>query len=153
MSGFLLDTNVVSMLAPSKAEASADFLTWLDRMDADGQLFLSVVSIHEIEKGIALLDHKGTTAKAASMKAWLSGLVSTYDDKIIGVDAQAAAIGGRLEAKALAAGHDPGMADAVIAGIAAAHELVIVTRNTKHFLPFGVAVLSPEEAATEGDQA
>jgi len=153
LSGFLLDTNVVSMLAPSKAEASADFLTWLDRMDADGQLFLSVVSIHEIEKGIALLDHKGTTAKAASMKAWLSGLVSTYDDKIIGVDAQAAAIGGRLEAKALAAGHDPGMADAVIAGIAAAHELVIVTRNTKHFLPFGVAVLSPEEAATEGDQA
>ena len=141
------------MLAPSKAEASADFLTWLDRMDADGQLFLSVVSIHEIEKGIALLDHKGTTAKAASMKAWLSGLVSTYDDKIIGVDAQAAAIGGRLEAKALAAGHDPGMADAVIAGIAATHELVIVTRNTKHFLPFGVAVLSPDEAATEGDQA
>ncbi|OJU33658.1 MAG: VapC toxin family PIN domain ribonuclease [Alphaproteobacteria bacterium 65-37] len=153
MSGFLLDTNVVSMLAPSKAEASADFLTWLDRMDADGQLFLSVVSIHEIEKGIALLDHKGATAKAASMKAWLSGLVSTYDDKIIGVDAQAAAIGGRLEAKALAAGHDPGMADAVIAGIAAAHELVIVTRNTKHFLPFGVAVLLPDEAAAEGDKA
>src|SRR3546814_5617388 len=86
-------------------------------MDADGRLFLSVVSIHEIEKGIALLDHKGATTKAASLKAWLSGLVSTYDDKIIGFDAKAAAIGGRLEAKALAAGNDPGMADAVIAGI------------------------------------
>lgn len=153
MSGFLLDTNVVSVLAPSKSEASADFLTWLDRMDADGRLFLSVVSIHEIEKGIALLDHKGATAKAASLKAWLSGLVSTYDDKIIGFDAQAAAIGGRLEAKALADGHDPGMADAVIAGTAAAHELVIVTRNTKHFLPFGVAVLSPDEAAAQGGPA
>ena len=153
MSGFLLDTNVVSMLAPSKAEASDDFLTWLDRRDGDGRLFLSVVSIHEIEKRIALLDHKGATAKAASLKAWLSGLVSTYDDKIIGFDAQAAAIGGRLEAKALAAGHDPGTADAVIAGIAAAHELVIVTRNTKHFLPFGVAVLSPDEAAAEGGPA
>ncbi len=141
------------MLAPSKAEASDAFLTWLDRRDGDGRLFLSVVSIHEIEKGIALLDHKGATAKAASLKAWLSGLVSTYDDKIIGFDAQAAAIGGRLEAKALAAGHDPGMADAVIAGIAAAHELVIVTRNTKHFLPFGVAVLSPDEAAAEGGPA
>jgi len=141
------------MLAPSKSEASADFLTWLDRMDGDGRLFLSVVSIHEIEKGIALLDHKGATAKAANLKAWLNGLVSTYDDKIIGFDAQAAAIGGRLEAKALAAGHDPGMADAVIAGIAAAHELVIVTRNTKHFLPFGVAVLLPDEAAAEGDRA
>lgn len=147
MSGFLLDTNVVSMLAPSKSEASADFLTWLDRKDEDGRLFLSVVSIHEIEKGIALLDYKGATAKGASLKAWLNGLVSTYDDKIIGFDAQAAAIGGRLEAKAIAAGHDPGMADAVIAGTAAAHELVIVTRNTKHFLPFGIAVLSPDEAA------
>lgn len=153
MSGFLLDTNVVSMLAPSKLEASADFLTWLDRVDADGQVFLSVVSIHEIEKGIALLDHKRATAKAASLKAWLSGLVSTYDDKIIGFDAQAAAIGGRLEAKALAAGHDPGMADAVIAGTAAAHELVIVTRNTKDFLPFGIAVLSPDEAAAQGGPA
>lgn len=141
------------MLAPSMSEASADVLTWLDRMDGDGRLFLSVVSIHEIEKGIALLDHKGATAKAASLKAWLSGLVSTYDDKIIGFDAPAAAIAGRLEAKALAAGHDPGMADAVVAGIAAAHDLVVVTRNTKHFLPFGIAVLSPDEAAAEGGPA
>jgi toxin FitB len=137
------------MLAPSTSEAEAEFLAWLDRMDADGRLFLSVVSIHEIEKGIALLDQKGASAKAGSLKAWLSGLVSTYDDKIIGVDAEAAAIGGRLEAKALSAGHDPGMADAVIAGTAAAHQLVIVTRNTKHFLPFGVAVLAPAEAAAQ----
>lgn len=141
------------MLGPSKAEASAGFLTWLDRMDADGRLFLSVVSIHEIEKGIALLDQKGATTKAASLKAWLSGLVSTYDDKIIGFDAQAAAIGGRLEAKALAAGYDPGMADAVIAGIAEAHELIVITLNKKHFLPFGVAVLSPEEAAAQAGPA
>ncbi|WP_342628468.1 PIN domain-containing protein [Nguyenibacter vanlangensis] len=111
MSGFLLDTNVVSMLAPSKAEASADFLDWLDRMDADGRLFLSVVSIHEIEKGIALLDHKGAMAKAASLKAWLSGLVSTYDDKIIGFDAQAAAIGGRLEANRLSGWGVPAFGD------------------------------------------
>jgi toxin FitB len=137
------------MLAPSTSEAEAEFLAWLDRMDADGRLFLSVVSIHEIEKGIALLEQKGASAKAGSLKAWLSGLVSTYDDKIIGVDAEAAAIGGRLEAKALSAGHDPGMADAVIAGTAAAHQLVIVTRNTKHFLPFGVAVLAPAEAAAQ----
>ncbi len=135
------------------AEAPSAFLDWLDRMDCDGRLFLSVVSVHEIEKEIALLDHKEATAKAASLKAWLSGLVSTYDDKIIGFDAQAAAIGGRLEATALAVGHDPGMADAVIAGIAEAHELIVVTSNTKHFLPFGVAVLSPDEAADQGDRA
>ena len=149
MNSFLLDTNIISMLAPSRAEASADFLDWLDRMDSDGRIFLSVVSIHEIEKGIALLEHKGATAKAEKLKTWRDGLLSVYGDKILGFDAQAAGISGRAEAKALAAGHDPGMADAVIAGIARAQDLIIITHNTKHFLPFGVTAWSPNEAAGE----
>jgi len=78
------------------------------------------------------------------------GGASTDDDTIIGFDTQAP--GRRRRAKPPAAGHAPGMPDAVIAGIAAAHERVIVTRNTKHFLPFGIAVLSPQEAV-EGDGA
>jgi predicted nucleic acid-binding protein len=147
LSGFLLDTDVISMLSPSRAEASARFLEWLERMDSEGRLFLSVVTIHEIERGIALLEHKGATAKAAGLKVWLKGLAATYDDKIIPLDASVAALAGQLEAKAISAGHDPGMADAVIAGIAKAHDLVIVTRNTKHFLPFGAAVSSPDAAA------
>jgi predicted nucleic acid-binding protein len=147
LSGFLLDTNVVSMLAPSRAEASSGFLNWLEHTDSQGHLFLSVVTIHEIEKGITLLEHRGAAAKAAGLKLWLTGLVSTYDDKILSLDASAAALGGQLEAKALAAGHDPGMADASVAGIAAAHDLVVITANTKHFLPFGVAVASPDEVS------
>ena len=147
MKGYLLDTNVISMLSPSQAEAPPAFLEWLERVDGEGLVCLSVVTIHEIEKGIALLDHKGAIAKAAALKVWLAGLVSTYDDKIIGLDAAAAALAGQLEAKAIAAGHDPGMADAIIAGIAKAHDLNIVTCNTRHFLPFGVAVSSPDEAA------
>jgi predicted nucleic acid-binding protein len=150
VSGYLLDTNVISMLSPARAEASATFLDWLERMDAGGRLFLSVVTIHEIEKGIALLEHKGARAKAASLKVWLAGLVATYDDKIIAVDTMAAVLAGRLEAKAVAAGHDPGMADATIAGIAKAHEVTIVTRNSKHFQVFGVDVVSPDEAAQSG---
>ncbi len=139
MSGFLLDTNVISMLSPSRADASAQFLDWLERMDSEGRIFLSVVAIHEIEKGIALLEHKGATAKAAGLKVWLAGLVATYDDKILPLNAAAAALAGRLEAKAIAAGHDPGMADAAVAGIAKALDLLIVSQNTKHFLPFGVS--------------
>ncbi len=146
MSGFLLDTNVISMLAPARAAASARFLEWLERVDSEGRVFLSVVTIHEIEKGIALLEHKGAAAKAAGLKVWLAGLVSTYDDKIIPIDVAAAALAGRSEAKAIAAGHDPGMADATIAGIAKVLDLVIVTHNTKHFAPFGIAVATPDEA-------
>jgi len=68
LSGFLLDTNVISMLSPARAEASAGFLDWLERLDSEGRIFLSVVAIHEIEKAIALLEHKGATTKAAGLK-------------------------------------------------------------------------------------
>lgn len=146
MNGFLLDTNVISMLSPARPEASAEFLKWLEHQDGKGKVFLSVVTNHEIEKGIALLDDKKATAKAAALKVWLSGLVTSYEDKILGVDALVAAISGRLEAKAISSGHDPGMVDATIAGIAKTHDLVIVTRNTKHFLPFDVEVVTPDEA-------
>lgn len=146
MSGFLLDTNVISMLSPARAEASVRFLDWLERVDGEGRVFLSVVAIHEIEKGIALLEHKGATVKAAGLKVWLAGPVATYDDKIIPIDASAATFAGQLEAKAMSAGHDQGMADAAVAGIAKAWDLVIVTHNTKHFLPFEIALATPDEA-------
>ncbi len=148
MSGFLLDTNVVSMLSPSRAEASGQFLEWLERADGEDRVFLSVVTIHEIEKGIALLDSKGATAKAAGLRVWLSGLLAIYDDKILGLDGPAASLSGRAEAKAVAAGHDPGMADALIAGIAKAHDLTVITRNVKHFGPFDIRVASPDDAAS-----
>ena len=147
MSGFLLDTNIVSMLSPSRAEASDRFLDWLERADGEGRVFLSVVTIHEIEKGIALLDSKGATAKAAGLRVWLSGLLATYDDKILGLDVPAASFSGRAEVKAATVGHDPGMADAVIAGIAEAHDLTVITRNVKYFRPFGIRVASPDDSA------
>jgi toxin FitB len=146
LSGYLLDTNIVSMLAPSANQAPKTFLDWLERTDAAGQVFLSVITIHEIEKGIALLEHRRAMAKASALKLWLMGLVTTYEDKILAFDTVAASFGGQLEAKAAASGHHPGMADAAIAGIAKAHDLVIVTANTRDFLPFGVGLLSPGDA-------
>jgi predicted nucleic acid-binding protein len=145
--GFLLDTDVISMLSPSGGIASERFLAWLERMDGEGVVFLPVVTIHEIEKGIVLLERKGATAKATGLRAWLSGLAAAYDDKILSLDPYAATLAGRLEAKAISEGHDPGMADAMIAGIATAHELVVVTRNTRHFALFGIDVSSPDEIA------
>ena len=135
------------MLSPSRAEASQTFLTWLERTDNEGRLFLSVVSIHVLEKGIALLENKGATAKASDLKIWLSGLISTYEDKIISLDASASAIAGQLEAKAITDGYNPGMADAIIAGIAKANDLCVVTYNKKHLSLFDIIVMSPDEAA------
>jgi len=138
LSGYLLDTNVVSLLSPSKGEVSSTFLAWLDDADAKGELFLSVVTVHEIERGITLLDRRGATAKTRDLRHWMDGLVSTYEDRILPIDAVVSAISGGLEAEAVSNGYNSGMADALIAGTAKAHALTVVTLNLRHFVPFAI---------------
>jgi predicted nucleic acid-binding protein len=74
VSGYLLDTNVISMFSPSKPAVPEGFIRWLEAADAEGTIFLSVVTVHEIEKGVALLERKGATARGASLRLWLPAL-------------------------------------------------------------------------------
>jgi predicted nucleic acid-binding protein len=148
LSGFLLDTNVISMLSPSAPDVPAPFLSWLERMDGEGRILLSAVTVHEIEKGVVLLERKGATAKAAGLRGWLLGLIAGYGDKILGLDTDAAAVSGRLEAGAIMGGHAPGMADAIIAATAAVHDLTVVTRNIRDFEVFEVPTLNPFDMKT-----
>jgi predicted nucleic acid-binding protein len=143
LSGYILDTNVVSLLSPARGEPTSKLLNWLDEADAQGKLFLSAVTVHEIERGIALLHSKGATAKARDLRLWIDGLLSTYEDRILPIDAAVSAISGRLDAAAVSAGHNPGMADALIAGTAKAQDLTVVTFNMRHFAHFAVEVLPP----------
>ncbi len=147
MSGYLLDTNVISMFAPSKGALSDNFGTWLQKADAKGELFLSVITVHEIAKGITKLRQRGAMARAEELQFWLTGLVTDFDDKIIGFDIAIARPAGQMEGMANASGHSPGMADAIIAGTAAVHDLIVVTNNEKHFIPLRVPAQSPERIA------
>jgi toxin FitB len=147
VSGFLLDTNAISMFSPSKASASEAFTAWMEEQERVNGIYLSAVTVHEIEKGVRVLEHRGATAKAAGIRFWLLGLVSVYGDNILSLDAQVAKVSGQLEALAISTGHSPGAADAMIAGTAKAHGLTVITNNLKHFEPFGIAVLSPDQVA------
>lgn len=142
MTAYLLDTNVVSLLSPSRAESATKLIAWLDKAEETADFFLSVVTVHEIERGIILLERKGATAKASGLRQWMDGLFSTYEDRILPIDAAVSALSGKLEAVAIAAGHSPGMADALIAGTAKAHDLTVVTLNLKHFEPFGIVLMA-----------
>ena len=141
MTKYLLDTNVVSLLSPSRATATG-LIAWLDKAEKTSEFFLSVVTVHEIERGIVRLERKGATAKAYGLRGWMDGLFSTYEDRILPIDAAISALSGKLEAEAIAAGHSPGMADALIAGTAKAHDLTVVTLNLRHFEPFGIQLIS-----------
>lgn len=144
MSGYLLDTNIVSLLAPTASGAPAAVSAWLEDIENQDGLFLSVVTIHEIKRGIGLLQSKGATAKASALRAWLDGLVETYGDRILPIDTDVSTVSGALEAMAVASGHQPGMADALIAGTAKAHGLTVVTRNRRHFEPFLINLSVPD---------
>ncbi len=115
------------MLSPSKAMATADFIAWLEEQERLNAIYLSAITIHEIEKGVRLLEAKGATAKAAGIEIFLRGLIVGYDDRILPVNAEVAREGGKLEAKALSAGYNPGAADVMIAGTASAHGLTVIT--------------------------
>ena len=142
MTAYLLDTNVVSLLSPSRIQTATGLIAWLNEIEEIAEFFLSVVTVHEIERGILLLERKGATAKASSLRRWMDGLYATYEDRILPIDAAVSALSGRLEAEAIAAGHNPGMADALIAGTAKNHDLTVVTQNLRHFEPFSINAIS-----------
>ena len=147
MNGYLLDTNVISMFSPSKATATPEFADWLEGQEQLSAVYLSAVTVHELEKGVRLLEAKGAKAKAAGIELFLQGLIAGYGDRILPVDADVARESGKLEAKAITAGHNPGASDAMIAGTASVHQLTVITANLKHFHAFGIKVKSPAQVA------
>ncbi len=119
----------------------------MDEQEQSNAIYLSAVSIHEIEKGIGILEYRGATSKADTLAIWLLGLTSAYADNILPLDAAVARISGELEASAASAGYSSGAADAMIAGTAKAHGLTVITHNLKDFEPFAVAAKSPDQIA------
>ena len=130
----LLDTVVLSELR--KSRPSPKVLTWLQNQQPD-QLFISVVSLGEIERGIVKA-RKSDAAFAQSLTVWLEDLVLLYSDRILAVTAPIARRWGRLSAEL---GHDS--ADLLIAATALEHSLTVATRNVRHFKPSWVDVVNP----------
>lgn len=139
--GFLVDTDVLSTGAPSKAQPNPALVAWMDRHSE--KLYVSVVTIAEIEDGIAKSGREGATRKAARLREWLETLVHLYSPRILPFDLAAARIAGSLSDRARSRGHNAAFADLTIAAIARHHDLTILTCNLKHYAPLGVAVHDP----------
>ena len=137
---YLVDTNVISAGAPGKPP-SADLVAWMERHSAT--LWLSVVTVAEIEDGVAKSAREGASRKAATLAAWLEAVLHLYGDRILPFDTATARIAGALADRARSQGHAPGFADVIIAATARSHGLTILSRNLRHFLPLGVSVIDP----------
>jgi len=135
---FLLDTDVLSALAKRRRDPHVE--RWLARR-RDDELFLSVVSVGEIERGIAMQRDRDP-AFAEKLAVWLDRLLAGYAERVLPFDLAAARRWGELSARI---GH--GGADLQIAATALTRGLTVATRNGPHFAPTEVAVVNPFEAA------
>jgi toxin FitB len=136
---FLVDTNVIS--AASRAAANPRLVEWIERHS--GTLYLSTITIAEIEEGIAKIRREGGKRKADELAAWLETLLHLYGARILPFDVEASRIAGRYADIARSKGRPAGFPDIAIAAIATAHQLTLLTRNTKDFEVFGIAVHDP----------
>lgn len=138
MRGFLLDTCVISESTRSKA--SDNVLAWLDATSAE-QLYISVITIAEIEQGIA---HLGVGARARKLDTWLRAtLVPLFESRTLDMDLAVVRRWGRLQGEALRSGRPLAVIDSMLAATALEHDLSIVTRNTKDFAPLNIPLINP----------
>lgn len=138
MSGFLLDTNVISELV--KPTPDSKVTSWIDTED-ESLLCLSVLTLGEIRKGIALLPN---ASRRVSLERWLDHeLVLRFADRILPIDQAVADRWGRIAAQALRAKSALPVIDGLLAATAMRHNLTLVTRNTKAVVATGVDVFNP----------
>jgi len=135
---YLLDTCLISELI--RKEPNPAVVSWLDAQDEQA-LFLSVLNLGELQKGISKLPDG---AKKDELQAWVGlDLVERFTGRILEIDLATALSWGRLQGEAEKVGEKLPVMDSLIAATAAAHGLVVVTRNVKDIERCGVRVCNP----------
>ena len=131
---YLLDTNVIS--AVRRVDRAPQVAAWL-RSKAEGDLFLSVITLGEIERGIRAQERLNPSF-AADLRIWADRTLMLYRDRLLPFGAEEAQLWGRLSQDI---GH--GGADLMIAATALSHGATVVTGNIEDFRPTGVALENP----------
>lgn len=135
---YLLDTNVISELRKAKSDrADKNVISWGNRV-ATSSLFLSVISILELETGVLLVERRDP-AQGRVLRSWLNDQVlPVFSEQILPIDTLVAQTCAKLHVP------DPRSdRDALIAATALVHNMVVVTRNEDDFASTGVDILNP----------
>lgn len=138
MSGFLLDTNVISELV--KPRPDPRLVGWIEEID-ENLLYLSVLTLGEIRKGVAALPQ---SARRTALEAWLeSDLRLRFSKRILSIDEEVADRWGSLAGQAQKDGRGLPVIDGLLAATAIHHNLTLVTRDTVDIAATGATVFNP----------
>lgn len=135
---FLIDTNVISEARKGRA-ANGGVSAFLREADRNGKaLYLSVITIGELQRGVRLIRHRGDLDQAGRLERWLMQITQEYQDRILPVDREVAMLWGALRVP-----HPENALDKLIAATACLNGLTLVTRNIRDFSETGVPLLNP----------
>ena len=132
---YLLDTNVLS--ETRKRQPEAGVANWIAATPPD-RLHVSVLTLGEIEQGIARVRGRGDQNQASALDRWLRDVQAGFEDRVLPVTLPVAAAWGRQQYT-----RPLPVIDALLAATARVHSLTVVTRNVKDFELSGVRVLNP----------
>ena len=132
---YLIDTNVISELRKG-SRCDRNVAAWFSGVSEE-EVFLSVLTIGELRRGIALIQRRDKVG-AASLNRWLRTLIETSGDRILNVDRVIAEEWGRMNSP------DPlPVIDSLIGATAKVHGLTVATRNSKDVARTGVTCINP----------
>ncbi len=135
---YLLDTCIISELI--KKHPDRNVTMWLSRQEED-RLFLSVLTLGELEKGISKLPKSHRRKK---LSAWVSrDLAARFEGKLLPIDEDVARAWGQRAGAAERRGRKLPVIDSLLAATAIVHDLQVATRNTDHIEQAGVVAINP----------
>ena len=136
---YLLDTNIISMLDPKRHVHAPDLIAWLQRNGAS--LYLSVMTITEMDSGILKLRREGKTDRANEIASLVAAILADFSDRVLGMDVETARHVARLGE--LTHQQTVALPDLIIAATAARHGYIVLTRNMTDFGRLGVPARDP----------
>lgn len=133
---YLLDTKVISELR--KGGRANPGVTAFFATLAPEDIYLSVVTIGEIRRGLENVRARGDQVQAVRLEAWLDKVITDFSDRVLDFDLDCAQVWGKLMSP-----HPQHPIDKQFAAIALIYDLTVVTRNTEDFVSSGVRSLNP----------
>jgi predicted nucleic acid-binding protein len=137
---YLIDTNVISETR-KRERANSGVMAFFRQAEADDSaLYLSIVTVSELRRGVDLIRHRGDMKQATMLDEWLGTILRDHARNVLSVDAEIGQLWGRLRVP-----HPEQALDKLIAATALIHDLTVVTRNVGDFAKTGVRLLNPFE--------
>jgi predicted nucleic acid-binding protein len=137
---YILDTNIISELVAARPNPKV--VHWIQSVDSN-QVFLSIIAIGELKKGIEKLPDSERKGK---LDQWLhEDLLIRFEDQILVIDQETMLVWGKLVAHLEMIGRPISAIDSLLAATALQWQYTLVTRNTAHFAIAGIELLNPWE--------